>query len=163
LAGKRRPVERPRAGAAGQRMNVSAVYEPGEKGHRDENFPVASYVIGKKHRSAVLAFYRFARAADDVADHPDLSEKEKIARLDRFEDTLLGKNDDVADAMPLRTAIAERGLSPRHAQELLIAFRQDASKVRYTDWDDLMQYCRYSAAPVGRFVLDVHGENSSTW
>lgn len=144
-------------------MNYSATYAPGEKTHRDENFPVASYVIGRKYRSAVLAFYRFARAADDVADNPQLTEKEKITRLDLFEATLSGASDAVADALPLRDVIADRNLSTRHPLDLLVAFRQDARKARYKDWDDLMKYCRYSAAPVGRFVLDVHGEDSSVW
>ncbi len=80
-----------------------------------------------------------------------------------MEDTLLGKNDSAADAMPLRAALARRSLSPRHAQDLLTAFRMDVTKRRYRDWDDLMNYCSYSAMPVGRFVLDVHGESRATW
>lgn len=144
-------------------MTAAPIYAPGEKTHRDENFPVASYLIRKKHRPAILAYYRFARAADDVADHPHLTEQEKISRLDQFEATLLGKNDAIEDALPLRKAIGERELSPRHAQDLLAAFRQDARKQRYRNWDELIHYCMYSAAPVGRFVLDVHGESSSTW
>lgn len=139
------------------------VWEPGAKTHHDENFPVASHLISRKHRPAILSFYSFARAADDVADHPSLSEREKIELLDRFEDTLLGKTDAIEDALPLRATIAERGLSPRHGQDLLIAFRMDASKHRYRDWDDLIHYCTYSAMPVGRFVLDVHGESRDTW
>ena len=42
------------------------------KGHRDENFPVASWLVGTEYRRPILAFYRFARAADDIADHPTL-------------------------------------------------------------------------------------------
>ena len=105
------------------------------------------------------------RAADDVADDPSLTPTEKIERLDRMEAALLG--DDRPDANPqaaaLRRALAERGLSPEHAQDLLKAFRLDAFKRRYADWDDLMSYCALSAMPVGRFVLDVHGESPSTW
>jgi hydroxysqualene synthase len=144
-------------------MTAGPVWDPGEKTHRDENFPVASRLVSSKHRSVILAFYRFARAADDIADNPSLTEHEKIAKLDSFEETLLGKHDDIADAIPLRSAIAERGLSPKHGQDLLTAFRMDASKLRYADWDDLIDYCTYSAMPVGRFVLDVHGESRSTW
>src|SRR5436190_2994005 len=51
----------------------------------------------------------------------------------------------------------------RHAQDLLTAFRMDVTKLRYRDWDDLMNYCTYSAMPVGRYVLDVHGEDRSIW
>ncbi len=131
--------------------------------HRDENFPVASRLIQPRHRGPILSFYRFARASDDVADHPSLSESEKLALLDRLGDTLLGKTDAAADALPLRAALAERGLSPRHPLDLLTAFRMDVTKHRYRDWDDLMDYCTYSAMPVGRFVLDVHGESHATW
>jgi hydroxysqualene synthase len=63
----------------------------------------------------------------------------------------------------LRAVLAERGLPPRHAQDLLTAFRMDVTKLRYRDWDDLIHYCSYSAMPVGRFVLDVHGESRATW
>jgi hydroxysqualene synthase len=144
-------------------MTTGPVWEAGEKTHKDENFPVASHLVSKKHRPPILAFYRFARGADDVADHPELSEAEKIRTLDQFEETLLGQSDAIAEALPLRAAIAERGLSPKHGQDLLVAFRMDASKQRYADWDDLIHYCSYSAMPVGRFVLDVHGESRSTW
>ncbi len=144
-------------------MTTAPVWDPGAKTHRDENFPVASRIVSKRHRPIVIAFYRFARAADDVADHPELLEGEKIHRLDRFEETLLGRCDEIPDAIPLRTAIADRGLSPKHAQDLLTAFRMDASKRRYADWGGLMHYCTYSAMPVGRFVLDVHGESRATW
>jgi len=144
-------------------MTAGPVWDPGEKTHRDENFPVASHLVSKKYRPAILAFYRFARAADDIADDPALSESEKIARLDSFEETLLGQSDAAPEALPLRAAIAERGLSPKHGQDLLTAFRMDARKSRYQDWDDLIHYCTYSAMPVGRFVLDVHGESRSTW
>ena len=133
------------------------------KMHRDENFPVASNLIQRRHRGVVLAFYRFARAADDVADHASLSPEAKLALLDRMEQTLLGRDDAEPDALPLRAALAERKLDARHARDLLTAFRLDVTKLRYRDWDDLMDYCRYSAMPVGRFVLDVHGESEATW
>ncbi len=133
------------------------------KTHRDENFPVASVLIAPRHRSAILAFYNFVRSADDIADHPKLTPDEKLAALDRFAAALLGQNDSVEAARPLRAALVERRLSPRHALDLLEAFRMDAVKNRYADWDELMHYCAYSAAPVGRFVLDVHGESETTW
>ncbi len=133
------------------------------KTHKDENFPVASALIAPRHRSVILAFYRFARGADDVADDPTLSAKDKLFALDDFESTLKGKADVISDAVPLRLALDERKLSPRHALDLLQAFRMDAVKKRYESWDELMLYCAYSAAPVGRFVLDVHGESEATW
>jgi squalene synthase HpnC len=133
------------------------------KTHRGENFPVASALIAPRHRPVILAFYRFARAADDVADHPALSEAEKFAGLDALEQTLLGQSDSAQDALPLRAVLAEHKLSPRHAQDLLTAFRMDVTKHRYASWDELIHYCTYSAMPVGRFVLDVHGESRDTW
>jgi squalene synthase HpnC len=133
------------------------------KGHRDENFPVASWLIDARHRGIILAFYEFVRVADDIADHASLSENDKLSQLDRLEENLLGHGDDNAEAVRLRGALAERGLPSRHAQDLLTAFRMDVTKLRYKDWDDLIHYCSYSAMPVGRFVLDVHGESRTTW
>lgn len=143
-------------------MSIGVEYKSG-KGERDENFPVASLLIARRFRAPVLAFYRFARASDDAADHPTLSERDKLRILDALEQTLLGKSEVAPDAIPLRRALAETGLTPRHPLDLLVAFRQDVTKRRYRDWDELMQYCRYSAMPVGRFVLDVHGESEDTW
>ncbi len=143
-------------------MTIDAEFKSGKTEH-DENFPVASRLIAPRFRAPILAFYRFARAADDAADHPTLSEPDKLALLDQLEHTLIGKSDAAPDALPLRRALAETGLSPRHPLELLVAFRQDVTKHRYRDWDELMGYCRYSAMPVGRFVLDVHGESEDTW
>jgi squalene synthase HpnC len=133
------------------------------KGHRDENFPVASRLIDARHRGIILAFYEFVRVADDIADHATLAAGEKLAQLDRLEANLLGQGDDNMEAVRLRAALAARALPPRHAQDLLVAFRMDVTKLRYRDWDDLIHYCSYSAMPVGRFVLDVHGESRATW
>jgi squalene synthase HpnC len=133
------------------------------KGHRDENFPVASRLIHPRHRAPILAFYEFVRTADDIADHSALAPQEKLALIDRLEATLLGKSNDDPVGVALRSQLAARQLSPRHAQDLLAAFRMDVTKLRYRDWDDLIGYCTYSAMPVGRFVLDVHGESRATW
>ena len=81
------------------------------KGHRDENFPVASWLIDARHRGIILAFYEFVRVADDIADHATLKPDEKLAQLDRLEQNLLGQGDDNAEAVRLRTALAERGLA----------------------------------------------------
>ena len=74
-------------------MTTAAELRSG-KGHRDENFPVASRVISPRHRGPILAFYDFVRTADDIADHATLSPDEKLKHLDRLEATLLGRNDD---------------------------------------------------------------------
>ena len=133
------------------------------KGHRDENFPVASRLIHPRHRAPILAFYEFVRTADDIADHATLTPPEKLALMDQLEATLLGRNDDDPVAVALRSQLAARQLTPRHAQDLLTAFRMDVTKLRYRDWDDLIGYCTCSAMPVGRFVLDVHGESRALW
>jgi squalene synthase HpnC len=133
------------------------------KTHRDENFPVASWLVSARHRGPILAFYRFVRAADDVADHSTLSSYRKLAMLDGLGDALCGRGPQDPEAEPLRRALYERGLSPRHALDLLHAFRLDVRKSRYADWAELMDYCRLSAMPVGRFVLDVHGEDKAIW
>jgi len=133
------------------------------KSYRDENFPVASWLLGERYRRPILAFYRFARAADDVADHPTLKPSDKLALLDRLGDALSGKGPSDPEAEPLRLALRDQGLAPRHAHDLLEAFRLDVRKHRYASWEDLMDYCRLSAMPVGRFVLDVHGEDRASW
>ncbi len=132
------------------------------RNHRTENFPVASVLIAKRHRGAILAFYRFARAADDIADHPTLAPQEKLDRLDRLEATLFDK-DDVDAALPLRDTLAERNLTARHPCDLLKAFRRDVANPRTESLADLMDYCAVSAMPVGRFVLDLHGESVGIW
>ena len=110
-----------------------------------------------------MAFYRVARMSDDVADHPTAPPEAKLARLAEIEATLKAEDDRVPEAVRLRMALAERGLDTTHILDLLRAFRRDVTKTRYADWADLMDYCRYSAAPVGRFMLDVHGESRATW
>ena len=133
------------------------------KSYRDENFPVASFLIHPRHRGVILAFYNFVRTADDIADHATLLPADKLAYLDLLEAELTGKGDSQTEAVNLRQALAERAMPPRHALDLLTAFRMDVTKLRYEDWDEVIHYCRYSAMPVGRFVLDVHGESTSTW
>jgi squalene synthase HpnC len=133
------------------------------KGHRDENFPVASHLVHPRFRAPILAFYEFVRVADDIADHAELAPETKLALLDRLEGSLLGQNAADPEGVRLRAVLAERSLTPRHAQDLLDAFRLDVTKLRYANWDELMHYCSLSAMPVGRYVLDVHGESRATW
>lgn len=133
------------------------------KTHRDENFPVGSFIIAAQHRPAVMAFYRFARTADDVADHASASPSQKLSLLEAMRASLAGDGHADASATALRATLLERGLSVQHGLDLLEAFRRDVDKLRYEDWDELMDYCRYSAAPVGRMMLDIHGEPATTW
>ncbi len=139
-------------------MSRSAAIAP-TKTHRDENFPVASHLIARPLRRAVLAFYRYVRAADDIADDGDLSGADKRARLDAFERALIAGDSDEPLARALHEADAEFGAGIEEARLLLDAFRQDAVKTRYADWAELRDYCRRSADPVGRFLLRLHGEH----
>ncbi len=130
------------------------------KDRGDENFPVGSALIRPALRPHVHAFYAFARNADDIADSPALEATDKIARLGRMEAVLLGGADGGSPSgAALRASLAQTGVTPRHAQDLLAAFRQDAAKRRYASWAELHDYCRLSAMPVGRHVLDLHGED----
>ena len=130
------------------------------KTRADENFPVGSHLLARRVRPHMHAYYGFARNADDIADSPDLSPEEKIARLDIMEEVLVGKRlEGSPSAATLRLSLNETGVSPVHATDLLIAFRQDATMRRYETFDELYNYCRYSAVPVGRYVIDLHGES----
>lgn len=142
----------------------AAVETPSGKGRGDENFPVGSFLIRRDLRVHVRAFYRFARNADDIADNPDLAAAEKVRRLDRMEAVLDGApGADLPAAIAVRESLLATGITFQHCRDVLHAFRLDATKLRYKDWDDLMDYCRYSASPVGRQLLDLHGEDRATW
>jgi squalene synthase HpnC len=143
-------------------MSDAASLQSG-KDHNQENFPVASFLIAPRHRPPVLAFYRFARFADDIADHATALPEEKLRLLEDMRASLVGESMASPEATALRAVLAEHALTDQHALDLLEAFRRDVTQLRYRDWDDLIDYCRYSAMPVGRFVLDVHGESRDTW
>jgi squalene synthase HpnC len=131
------------------------------KGHRDENFPVASWLVRPDARAPILCFYRFARAADDIADHAGVAPEVKLQRLAAMRTGLTGEG--ASEGVALARVARERRLDLIHAQELLDAFVQDVAVHRYADWAGLIAYCRMSAMPVGRFVLDVHGEDRAVW
>jgi len=139
------------------------VETPSGKGAGDENFPVGSWLLPARLRPHIACYYAFARAADDIADNPDLEAADKVARLDRLEAALGGASDgDPAylKAHRMRQSLDRTGVTPARCIDLLSAFKQDATKLRYRDWDDLMDYCARSAAPVGRYLLDLHGESA---
>jgi hydroxysqualene synthase len=144
--------------------SAESVETPSGKWRSGENFPVGSFLIRRDLRPHVHAFYCFARNADDIADNPALTPEAKIARLDRMAAILegdSGKDSPAASAM--RRSLLETGITAQHCHDVLHAFRLDAVKLRYRNWDDLMGYCRYSASPVGRQLLDLHGESRTTW
>lgn len=130
---------------------------------KGENFPVGSWLLPGTVRPHVALFYRVVRAADDIADDPHLTPDEKIAGLEAVDAALRGDTPvpaNCTEAARLRAQLLAIGVSVEHARNLLRAFKQDATKLRYRDWEDLLGYCRFSADPVGRFLLDIHGEGS---
>jgi squalene synthase HpnC len=157
----RRNVEGARSGASSTMTELASESLGSGKGHTDENFPVASFLIRPELRAPILTFYKFARAGDDIADHETASEETKLAQLAHMRAGLDGEG--APEAMALGRVQRQRGIYPVHAHELLDAFVRDVTVRRYVDWDGLIDYCRLSAMPVGRFVLDVHGEDRATW
>jgi squalene synthase HpnC len=133
------------------------------KGHRDENFPVASVILKPAYRAPIMAFYRFARLADDIADNAATDPGTKLGLLAEMREGIEGTADTNAEAAALRRISRERGLDMQHGRDLLTAFERDARGDDTPSWDALIDYCRYSAMPVGRFVLDVHGEDRAIW
>ena len=147
-----------------RQQGARTVETPSGKGRGAENFPVGSLLIRRELRPHVHAFYRFARNADDIADNPGLTPEDKIRRLDRMAAILDGgSGEDSPATSAMRQSLIETGITSQHCHDVLHAFRLDAVKLRYRDWDDLMAYCRYSASPVGRQLLDLHAESRDTW
>lgn len=143
---------------------LGSVETPSGKWRSGENFPVGSWLIRRDLRVHVHAFYRFARNADDIADNPGLAPADKLRRLNLMAAVLDGAaGGDSPAAAAMRESLLTTGVTPQHCHDVLRAFRQDAEKQRYRDWDELMEYCRYSASPVGRQLLDLHGESRATW
>ncbi len=135
--------------------NPTGVETPSGKIAADENFPVGSVLLPARLRPVIAAFYGFARAADDIADNPALSARVKIERLDVMAASL----DDAPGASrggDLAARLKAQGLDTSYAHNLLVAFRQDAEKSRYQTFEELHFYCRHSADPVGRFLVDLH-------
>lgn len=134
---------------------------PPEKPDHYENFPVASLLLPARLRPAVAAIYAFARAADDFADEGDLPPQERLrllagyqAELDRAE---RGAPTDHPVFLRLRPHIEAYRLPLQLFRDLLDAFAQDVAKDRYASFDELMDYCRRSADPVGRLLLHLFG------
>jgi squalene synthase HpnC len=143
---------------------TEAVETPSGKGAGDENFPVGSWLLPAPLRPHVAIFYAFARAIDDIADNPALAPADKIARLERMAAGLTGDLADEAGiekARRLAGSLAQTRVTTRHGLDLIAAFKQDAVKLRYDDWADLIGYCNLSASPVGRYLLDLHGETTA--
>jgi len=141
---------------------LTQVETPSGKSAATENFPVGSWLLPARLRPHVAVFYGFARAIDDIADNPLLTPEDKVARLDGFARALGGEDPGSGfdKATRLRDSLAATGVPIRHGLDLIAAFKLDATKLRYADWTELIDvYCMRSAAPVGRYLLDLHGES----
>jgi len=141
---------------------MATVETPSGKSTASENFPVGSFLLPARLRPHVARFYAFARAIDDIADNPALAAADKIARLDGFAAALAGKaaGPGYEKAERLRESLAATGVTAQHGLDLIAAFKRDAVTLRYADWRELIDgYCMLSAAPVGRYLLDLHGES----
>jgi hydroxysqualene synthase len=147
--------------------NSAAVETPSGKDAATENFPVGSFLIAAPLRPHVAAYYAFARAIDDIADNGALQPEDKIRRLDLMAAALEhgadAGNPALAKAHALRSTMLACSIPFAHGLDLISAFRQDAVKTRYASWDELMDYCDRSASPVGRFLLDLHGEDRTLY
>ncbi|MFA6457030.1 MAG: squalene/phytoene synthase family protein, partial [Bacteroidota bacterium] len=128
-----------------------------------ENFPVGSRLIPARYREAIHLIYAFARTADDLADEGGTSTEERIAGIDTWQqllhDAVQGRAVDAFFA-DLAAAIQRHHLSVQQFDDLLIAFRKDASDPLYATFEEVLDYCTYSANPVGRLLLQIF-ENSN--
>ncbi|MEO0880002.1 MAG: squalene synthase HpnC [Pseudomonadota bacterium] len=135
---------------------------PSGKGAADENFPVGSFLLPKALRPHVATYYAFARAIDDIADNGALRAQDRIERLRAMDAALRGEDGYGAGfekAHALRRSMAETNVPTKHGSDLIAAFVQDCEKLRYDTWEELLGYCALSANPVGRYLLDLHGED----
>lgn len=138
--------------------------------HKDstqENFPVGMMIFDKKRRQLIADYYRFARYGDDIADNPTIKAQNKIKQLDEMEDIFLGRKKYKGKKLNFITSLREKfcqdNLAFSLATDLLVAFRRDSLGFDYQTWAQLTDYCKYSAAPVGRFMLAIHNEHPSTY
>ena len=126
-----------------------------------ENFPVASLLLPKAMRHPVTVIYRFARTADDFADEGELSPAERLALLDGYRQQLFAIAAGQPASSPLfadlAQVVAQYGLPWQLLHDLLDAFSQDVCKTRYANFAELLDYCRRSANPVGRLLLQLQG------
>jgi phytoene synthase len=127
-----------------------------------ENFPVASVLLPKRLRHAVEVIYNFARQADDFADEGDFSDAERLSKLNDFRAELSRISTNQKPNTPLfielKKIIQHAAIPVQLFDDLLDAFSQDIVKKRYANYDELLDYCRRSANPVGRILLHLYGE-----
>ncbi len=124
-----------------------------------ENFPVVSFFISKRLRKHVAVIYQFARKADDFADEGDKSKEERLHLLNEYEDKLkncLNGNPENNFWYALNNTISFNNLSEEHFFNMIKAFKQDVTKKQYENFKEVEEYCKCSANPVGRLILELH-------
>jgi squalene synthase HpnC len=125
-----------------------------------ENFPIASLFLSREKRKHVAAIYAFARTADDYADEPGFSPDERLKKLSQLGEKLKKcESSEISDPLflALGDTIRRFRLSTKPFENLLAAFEMDTANKRYETWDELLEYCSYSANPIGRLMLQLHG------
>lgn len=126
-----------------------------------ENFPVASRLLPKKLRRPISVIYTFARTADDFADEGSLNKAQRHQKLDEYAHKLtdIAKNKAVDDPVfiALADVIKNHALPLSLFHDLLTAFKMDVDKTRFANFAEVLDYCHYSANPVGRLLLYLHG------
>lgn len=128
-----------------------------------ENFPVASWLVPSHLRPAVVALYRFARTADDIADEGNHSADERRQQLERLDRALCSPfADDPEVVVRLRPFIVQHALPVDQLRALLDAFMQDVQVSRYPSRESLLDYCRRSANPIGRLLLRLFNADSDS-
>lgn len=123
-----------------------------------ENFPVISFLIPRELQKHVAVIYWFARTADDIADEGNLKEQERLKQIGEFEDNFTSALNGIPKSdfeSSLVHTINERKLTTSLFYDLLKAFRQDISKKRYENFNEVLDYCQHSANPVGRLILEL--------
>jgi squalene synthase HpnC len=131
-----------------------------EKNISYENFPVGSWLLPRALRPHIITFYNFARAADDIADTASIDPDERNRQLDQFIEGITKTNPEYTlplEPLQMAKSLKETNVSKEYCLDLLTAFKQDVTKNRYHNWQELIDYCRLSAAPVGRYMIDLHG------
>ena len=124
-----------------------------------ENFPVVSFLIPKHLRKHVAIVYQFARQADDLADEGEFSKEQRIASLEKYESAFKKclENDYENDFWcAVANTVNSFKLTPQNFSNLIFAFKQDVTKNRFESFEEILFYCRHSANPVGRIVLELH-------
>lgn len=129
-----------------------------------ENFPVASFALPKDLRYPIALIYHFARCADDFADEDNHTQAERLALLQGYVDELniIKANGSSQDAFFIEFAqmLRDRKLPLAPFYDLLDAFKQDVIKTRYVNFDEVLDYCKRSANPIGALLLHLFNKAS---